>query len=159
MAPFGQILVSASLRGFVVGLASPRLLILKPNLNGFSPDLGSKHPTDRSSVLNDHTQRLDQKSSLISGFWTPAGISVKNYIYIYSYTHEERKREIIVNVYIFKSICPYCQFSIHTYIHTYNHTYIHTYIYVHINIYINVYLYIYTKHTHDLNQRLHCQRL
>ena len=73
MAPFGRTLASASLRGNVVGLASPRLLILKRNLNGFSPDLGSKHPTDSSSVLSDKTLQLDDKSFLISGFWTPAG--------------------------------------------------------------------------------------
>ena len=42
MAPFGQILGSASLRSNVVGLASPRLLILKRNLNGFSPGLQSR---------------------------------------------------------------------------------------------------------------------
>ena len=72
MAPFGRTLASASLRSNVVGLASPRLLILKRNLNGPGPGLGSKHPTDRSSVLSDHTPHLDDKSSLISGFWTPA---------------------------------------------------------------------------------------
>ena len=49
MAPFGQTVASASLRGSVDGLASLWLLILKRNLNGFSPDLGSKNPTDRSS--------------------------------------------------------------------------------------------------------------
>ena len=77
MAPFGQILGSASLRSNVVGLASPRLLILKRNLNGPGPDLGSKHPTDRSSSLSDNTPQLDDKSSLISGFWTPAGRVIK----------------------------------------------------------------------------------
>ena len=73
MAPFGQILGSPSLRLNVVGLASPQLLILKRNLNGPDPGLGSKHPTDSSSVLSDNTSQLIDKSSLISGFWTPAG--------------------------------------------------------------------------------------
>ena len=80
MAPFGRILGSASLRSNVVGLASIRLLIGKRNLNGFSPDLRSKHPTDRSSVLTDHTPYLDDKSSLISGFWTPAGYQKRAFL-------------------------------------------------------------------------------
>ena len=73
MAPFGRGAASARLRLNVVGLAPPRLLILKRNLNGFSPDLGSKHPTDSSSVLSDKTPQLNDKSSLISRFWTLAG--------------------------------------------------------------------------------------
>ena len=54
-------------------MSSARFLIGKCNVNGFSPDLGIKHPTDRSSVLNDHTPHPDDKSSLISGFRTLAG--------------------------------------------------------------------------------------
>ena len=49
------------------------LLIGKRNLNGFSPDLRSKHLADSSSVMSDRTLQLPGKSSLISGFWTPAG--------------------------------------------------------------------------------------
>ena len=54
-------------------MSSALLLTGKRNPNGFSSDLGSKHPTDSSSVLSDKTLQLDGKSFLISGFWTPAG--------------------------------------------------------------------------------------
>ena len=74
MALFGRGAAWARLRRNVVQLASSRLLILRRNLNGFSPDLKSKHSTDSSSVLSDKTPQVNGKSSLISGFWTPAGL-------------------------------------------------------------------------------------
>ena len=67
MAPFGRYAASPWLRLNVVGLASPRLVRLERNPNGFSPDLRSKHPTNGSSVLSDKAPQLDGKSSLI--FW------------------------------------------------------------------------------------------
>ena len=51
------------------------------NLNGFSPNLRRKHLADSSSVLSESTLHLLDKSSLISGLWTPAGytgVVVKN---------------------------------------------------------------------------------
>ena len=74
MAPFGRGVASAWLRLIAAKCRRRLLLMGKRNLNGFSSDLGSKHPTERSSVLSDKTLQLNDKSSLISGFWTPAGL-------------------------------------------------------------------------------------
>ena len=78
-APFGQGLASACFVSLAAKCRRPRLLILKRNLNGFSPDSRSKHPADSSSVPSESTSQLNGKSALISGFGTPAGFTKMNF--------------------------------------------------------------------------------
>ena len=77
----------------------PRLLLGKRNLNGFSPDLRSKHLTDSSSGLSDKTQQSNDKSFLISAFWTPAGFLEKRDTEVVVKHWQKKERLLLKNTF------------------------------------------------------------